>query len=83
MKFLCAGWAWLGIDAPVPGVMAPCFDHDRAVSATLLLAAAKAGAQRFVTDIEAPAPDRLGPGYRGWADLGFEPVYLRRLFSRG
>lgn len=30
------GWAWLGIDAPVPGVMAPCFDDDQKVTAHLL-----------------------------------------------
>jgi hypothetical protein len=77
------GWAWLGIDAPVPGVMAPCFDADQAVSATLLLAAARAGARHFVTDIEAPSPERRGPGYRGWSALGFEPAYLRTLYAKG
>jgi hypothetical protein len=77
------GWAWLGIDAPVPGVMAPCFDDDRVVSAALLLAAAEAGAQRFVTDIEAPSAERSGPGYRCWSELGFEPAYLRTLYARG
>lgn len=77
------GWAWLGIDAPVPGVMAPCFDDDRRVTAALLLAAAAAGAHRFVSDIELPAPDRQGPGYDAWRSLGFEPAYLRRLFVKG
>jgi hypothetical protein len=76
------GWAWLGIDAPVPGVMAPCFDDDQKVIATLLLAAAQAGAHTFVSDIEAPAADRSGPGYRCWGELGFEAPYLRRLFSK-
>jgi len=77
------GWAWLGIDAPVPGVMAPCFDDDQKVTAHLLLEAAKAGAHSFVSDIEVPSLERTGPGYQRWGELGFAPAYLRRLFSRG
>lgn len=77
------GWAWLGIDAPVPGVMAPCFDDDQKVTAHLLSEAAAAGAHSFVSDIEVPSPDRDGPAYRRWRELGFAPAYLRRLFSRG
>lgn len=77
------GWAWLGIDAPVPGVMADCFDDDRAVIATLLSDAAAAGSHSFVSDIEVADPAREGPGYRCWGALGFEAVYLRRLFSQG
>lgn len=77
------GWAWLGIDAPVPGVMAPCYDDDRRVTAALLVAAADAGAQCFVSDIEAPVPERQGPAYEAWRSLGFEPAYLRRLFVKG
>jgi hypothetical protein len=77
------GWAWLGIDAPVPGVMAPCFDDDQKVTAHLLREAARAGAHSFVSDIEAPAPERQGPAYRRWAELGFAPAYLRQLYRRG
>jgi len=78
-----SGWAWLGIDAPVPGVMAPCFDDDQKVTAHLLLEAARAGAHSFVSDIELPSPQRTGPAYQRWGELGFAPAYLRRLFSRG
>lgn len=77
------GWAWLGIDAPVPGVMAPCFDDDRHVTATLLTAAARAGAHAFVSDIEAPSPTREGRVYDDWRGLGFECVYRRALYARG
>lgn len=77
------GWAWLGIDAPVPGVMAPCFAADQRVSAALLLAATSAGAHSFVSDIEAPSAERRGPAYQAWAKLGFEAEYLRRLFCKG
>jgi hypothetical protein len=77
------GWAWLGVDAPVPGVMAPCFDADQQVTAALLKTAAAAGAHSFVSDIEVPSPDREGPAYRAWRALGFEALYLRRLFVKG
>ncbi len=77
-----AGWAWLGIDAPVPGVMAPCFDDDQRLVATLLTAAAGRGARQFVSDIEQPSPGRDTEPYRRWAELGFEAVYRRHLFTR-
>ena len=77
-----SGWAWLGIDVPVPGLMAPSFLDDRHVCAALLMAAARAGAHSFVSDVEAIDDLRAGPAYRSWTDLGFEPVYRRRLFVR-
>lgn len=76
------GWAWLGIDAPVPGVMAPCFEHDQRLVATLLTAATGLGAQHFVSDIEVPSPGRDTEAYRRWKALGFEPAYLRSLFTK-
>lgn len=76
------GWAWLGIDAPVPGVMAPCFDDDQQLVATLLTAASRRGARNFVSDIEQPNPQRDGEAYRRWGALGFEAVYLRDLFVK-
>lgn len=80
--FVCDGWAWLGVDAPIPGIMAPCFDDDQRVSAALLLAAADLGAHSFVTDIEVPIEERRGPGYDQWRQLGFECAYLRTVFHR-
>jgi hypothetical protein len=76
------GWAWLGIDAPVPGVMAPCFEDDQRLVATLLTAAAGRGARHFVSDIEQPSPGRDTEAYRRWGELGFEAVYRRDLFMR-
>jgi hypothetical protein len=77
------GWAWLGIDAPVPGVMAPCFADDQLVTATLLVEAARQGARCFVSDIEAPDPARTGEAYARWGALGFEAAYLRQVYGRG
>ncbi|MBI5517786.1 MAG: hypothetical protein HY909_28705 [Deltaproteobacteria bacterium] len=76
------GWAWLGIDAPVPGVMAPCFEDDQKVTATLLAHAAARGARAFVSDIEVPSPTRDSEAYRRWGQLGFAAVYLRKLYAR-
>lgn len=77
------GWAWLGIDAPVPGVMAPCFADDQHVVAALLRAVSAAGAHSYVSDIEAVSASRAGPGYAAWAELGFDVAYQRRLYTRG
>lgn len=77
------GWAWLGIDAPVPGVMAACFEDDQKVVATLLAEAAAHGARAFVSDIEVPSPTRDSEAYRRWGELGFAPVYLRELYAKG
>ena len=77
------GWAWLGIDAPIPGVMAPCYDDDRAVVATLLEDAAAKGARSFVSDVEMSNPARTGPQYDYWRELGFGTPYLRRVYVSG
>jgi hypothetical protein len=77
------GWSWLGIDAPIPGVMAPCFDDDQKVTATLLMAAMQAGAHSFVSDIEISSATQEGPAYQRWGELGFSFAYLRALFSKG
>ena len=76
------GWAWLGIDAPVPGIMAPCFEDDQKIVATLLAHAAARGACAFVSDIEVPSPTRDSEAYRRWGQLGFAPVYLRKLYAK-
>jgi hypothetical protein len=80
--FHADGWAWLGIDAPIPGVMAPCFDDDRGVVSALLCEAAGRGAHSFVSDIEVASPTRSGPQYAYWNELGFEAIYLRRVFVK-
>lgn len=76
------GWAWLGIDAPVPGVMASCFEDDQKVVATLLAHAADQGARAFVSDIEVPSPTRDSEAYRRWGELGFSAVYRRELYVK-
>src|SRR5262249_18758182 len=48
------GMVWMGIDAPVPGIMAPSFDVDALLCETMVADGVAAGARGFVADIEAP-----------------------------
>ena len=75
------GAAWSGIDAPVPGIMAPSFDLDAMLGERLLRDGIAAGAKLFVADIEAPLPERDGPAYRNYDRLGFKLAYLRNHYS--
>jgi len=75
------GAAWCGIDAPVPGIMAPSFDLDAVLGERLVRDGIAAGAKLFVADIEAPRPERDGPAYRNYARLGFRIAYLRSHYS--
>ncbi|MBK6423018.1 MAG: hypothetical protein IPF77_12525 [Gemmatimonadetes bacterium] len=74
--------AWLGIEAPVPGVMAPGFaDDDRLVRALLGLAARRE-TQLAVADLAAVQPGRSGPAYDHWEALGFTVGYRRAHYVR-
>ncbi|WP_428655673.1 hypothetical protein [Runella sp.] len=71
------GNAWLGMDAPVPGVMAPTFEEDFFISQQLVHDGLRRGVKLFSTDIEKPSLLRDTPAYEYWANLGFEIAYLR------
>jgi hypothetical protein len=71
------GMVWLGIDAPVPGVMAPSFDLDALLCEAMSADGVAAGARGFVADIEAPQESGDGPAYRNFARLGFRKAYFR------
>lgn len=71
------GGTWLGIDAPVPGLMAPSFDLDLALCRTMVRDALAIGARYFVADIEAPTPTADTTAYRHFASLGFQRMYFR------
>ncbi|RWA74398.1 hypothetical protein [Mesorhizobium sp.] len=79
--FISDGAAWSGIDAPVPGIMAPSFDFDAILGERLVRDGIAAGAKLFVADIEAPHPERDGPAYRNYARLGFKIAYFRDHYS--
>ncbi|TPK66344.1 hypothetical protein FJ546_06125 [Mesorhizobium sp. B2-4-19] len=75
------GAAWSGIEAPVPGIMAPSFDLDAVLGEALVRDGIAAGAKLFATDIEAPQEQRDGPAYRNYARLGFRIAYFRSHYS--
>ncbi|MDG4881333.1 hypothetical protein [Mesorhizobium sp. WSM4884] len=79
--FISDGAAWSGIDAPVPGIMAPSFDLDAMLGERLVRDGIAAGAKLFVADIEAPRPERDGQAYRNYARLGFKIAYFRSHYS--
>ncbi len=74
------GMAWLGIDAPVPGVMAPSFELDWQLCHAMVSEGLALAVRGFVADIEAPSPARDTPAYRGFESLGFDCAYLRGLY---
>lgn len=76
------GRAWLGIDAPVPGIMTNRYDRDFALIAALVAKGLAEGARAFYTDIELPNADLAGPAYDGFRALGFRPSYLRRHYLK-
>jgi hypothetical protein len=73
--------AWMGIEAPVPGVMAPSFDLDYQLCQVMVRDALRMGANLVVADIEAPEPQMNTPAYRNFASLGFRRPYFRRHYS--
>ena len=75
------GAAWSGIEAPVPGIMAPSFDLDAVLGEALVRDGIAAGAKLFVADIEAPHEERDGPAYRNYARLAFRIAYFRSHYS--
>jgi hypothetical protein len=72
------GMAWLGIEAPVPGVMAPSFELDRRICREIVRDGLELGAKCFVADIEAPSAEMNTLAYAAFDSLGFRKLYLRR-----
>lgn len=71
------GFVWMGIEAPVPGIMAPSFDLDAQIVETMIRDGLAAGARLFVADIEAPVASMDGQAYGNFAALGFSKAYFR------
>jgi hypothetical protein len=71
------GMAWMGIEAPVPGLMGPSYDLDAQLCQALVREGLELGAQGFVADIEAPSAAMDTPAYRYFGGLGFRRLYLR------
>jgi hypothetical protein len=73
--------AWLGIEAPVPGLMAHSYDLDFQICQTMVRDALNLGAKYFVADIEAPTSEMDTPAYHYFGLLGFKRAYFRSHYS--
>ncbi|MFN8063115.1 MAG: hypothetical protein U0Q12_28440 [Vicinamibacterales bacterium] len=78
-----SGEAWLGVEAPVPGIMAPSFDDDHVLIDALMREALRLGATTFTADVELPHDGRATPPYTRWRELGFGHAYRRTHFLIG
>jgi hypothetical protein len=76
------GYAWLGMDAPVPGLWSDDFEPDAALCARMVADGLAAGATTFLADIEAPSDGLDTPAYANFARLGFRRPYVRTHFTR-
>jgi hypothetical protein len=76
------GAAWLGMDAPVPGVMTDDYDLDAALSAYIVADGLARGATSFLADIELPSEQLDTPAYGYFARLGFRRPYVRTHWTR-
>jgi hypothetical protein len=71
------GIAWLGTDAPVPGIMTEDHEPDEAICSTIVSEGLARGARMFIADIEAPSSGLDTPAYAAFARLGFRRPYVR------
>lgn len=76
-----SGFGWLGIEAPVPGIMAPSFDLDFQLCHTIVQDGQALGVRYFIADIEAPTPAMNTPAYRNFEALGFKRPYFRSHYT--
>jgi hypothetical protein len=76
------GAAWLGMDAPVPGVMSDDYEPDAALCAHIVADGLQRGATSFLADIELPSPEMDTPAYDYFARLGFRRPYVRTHWTR-
>jgi hypothetical protein len=74
------GTAWFGIEAPVPGIMAPSFALDTRLCQAMVSDGLRLGAKLFVADIEKPSTKMDTPAYQDFARLGFTRPYFRSNF---
>ena len=74
--------AWLGIDAPVPGIMAPSYELDFQICQAIIKDGTNLGAKCFIADIEAPSLEMDTAAYHNFKLLNFRRLYLSRNYGR-
>lgn len=72
---------WLGIDAPIPGVMTSFFEADYYLCKRLLEIAQNNGVYLVNSCIEAIDASRQTEAYNYYYKLGFKVAYLRKLYG--
>lgn len=77
------GLAWLGMDAPVPGIHSDDHEPDGVLCAAIVADGLTRGVRGFLTDIEVPSADLDGPAYDTFARLGFRRPYVRTHWAPG
>jgi hypothetical protein len=73
--------AWLGLELPIPGGMAPSFEEDARLTQTLLNIAAAQGVRSVVAEIPFTHPQQRTPAYEKFAEMGFKYGYARRNYT--
>jgi hypothetical protein len=73
--------AWLGIDAPIPGLMTNDFIPDKLITQQLLKTAGELGVTLVNSCIEAVDASRQTAAYTYLYELGFSVAYTRNLYS--
>ncbi|HVI17805.1 MAG TPA: hypothetical protein VM712_05485 [Gaiellales bacterium] len=76
------GIAWLGMDAPVPGIMTQDFAPDAAICARMVADGPSLGASTIISDIEQPSAGLDTPSYAYFGALGFSRPYTRTHWAR-
>ncbi len=71
------GIAWMGMDAPVPGLMTDDYEPDAALCEAMVAHGLEHGAGAFIADIEAPSDAMDTPAYEYFGRLGFTRPYVR------
>ena len=76
------GQAWLGMDAPVPGLGTEDYEPDVEICAAIVADGPRLGVRRFLADIEAHSEAMDTPAYANFAQLGFTRPYVRTHWAR-
>lgn len=79
--FIKDKFAWLGVDAPVPGIMTNDFEPDYFLSAKITDECIKLGAEIISTVIEKPSAIQDTKAYYYWDKLGYKIAYYRKNYS--
>lgn len=76
------GFAWLGMDGPVPGLATDDYEPDAAICQVIVRDGLARGVRCFLADIEAPSETMETPAYEYFGRLGFSRPYVRHHYRR-